>query len=165
MNRRNFASKTLKGLVAALAAAMLPKVTADNLAPSAVGTNSMFFHRSTEGEPCLTLITKLSDGSNLTECRLVSEKMFNTWVPDATASIKNWKSYPVRETVTLYAGVDAEALIEANVRLIRQSLAARNVQSPEMDVMCEAYRRSVRQRIVRTKFPSTAFLKNPLRDA
>ena len=73
--------------------------------------------------------------------------------------IKNWRSYPKHHTTTLYAGAENEKWIEDSVRRIRTQLASINVQSSELDVMCDAYRRSIRQRIGNEERPLSELVR------
>jgi len=66
---------------------------------------------------------------------------------DPTSTIKNWKSYPTKHTVTLYAGAEVEKQIEDNAKLIRRALVQINVQVPELDAIDAAFRHSIRQRL------------------
>lgn len=61
--------------------------------------------------------------------------------------IKDWRSHPTHHTTTLYAGAEAEKLIDENAKMIRQRLVAMNVMPTELDAIDAAYRHSMRQRL------------------
>jgi hypothetical protein len=44
--------------------------------------SKIWFQRTTENEPAITLFTEHSDGSSTAQVFLISEELFGTWVPD-----------------------------------------------------------------------------------
>jgi hypothetical protein len=44
--------------------------------------SEIWFHRSTENEPAITLFHKLPDGGEIADVFLITEELYNTWVPD-----------------------------------------------------------------------------------
>lgn len=53
-----------------------------------MSVSKLWFHRTTEGEPALTLVTKTADGKEMAEVHLLSEQLFDNWVPSIAETPK-----------------------------------------------------------------------------